>query len=102
MQYQVTLTCVSGKYKPVSTIVDTERMFSLDNSADKQTIINKGIEKICIKRGWGKADLKKYEYLKVKIRKYDKAKIEAENKVNYEKYKEQMYASGAWKRPKNK
>jgi len=96
MQYQVTLNCVSGKYKPVSTIVDTD----LDITTHKQEIINKGIQKICIQRNWTKTDVKKYEYLKCKIRVYDKKKIEQENKERYERIKEEKYTSGEWKRPK--
>lgn len=96
MKYQVTLTCVSGKYRPVSTIVDTD----LDITTHKQEIINKGIQKICIQRNWTKTEVKKYEYLKCKIRVYDKEKIEQENKERYEHIKEEKYASGEWKRPK--
>ena len=94
-QYQVTLLCVDKKYKPVSSIVTTEEV-------DNQVITKKGIEKICIQRGWNGKDLKKYGYIKVKVREYDKAKIEAENKARYEKIKEEKYASGEWKRPKER
>ena len=93
MQYQVTLTCTTGKYRPVSAIVETD-------STDKAIIQTKGIQKICIQRGWSSTELKKYGYTKVKMRIYDKEKIAIENKARYEKIKEEKYASGEWKRPK--
>ena len=93
MQYQVTLLCADGKYKPVSTIVNASE------GMDKNIIRRKGIENICLKRLWTSADLKKFGYTQLKMRVYDKVKIEAENKARYEKIKEQKYASGEWKRP---
>ena len=93
-QYQVTLFCKDGKYKPVSAIVD-ER-FGYAN------IQLEGIRKICAKRGWDKDDLKRYGYTLCKVRLYDKEKIKQENDERYEKLKEEKYASGEWKRPKGK
>jgi hypothetical protein len=100
-EYQVTLTCESGKYRPVSTIVKNEEVCLLDKVA-KKTIINKGIQKICIQHYWGSRDLKAYGYTKARVREYDKEKIEKENKERYEKIKEENYAKGIWKRPKEK
>ncbi len=94
-QYQVTLTDMLGKYKPVSCIITTE----LTLTENKKEIINKGIVKICQKRYWTQRDLKRYGYLKAKVRVYDKEKIEQENKERYEQLKEQKYASGEWQRP---
>lgn len=94
-QYQVTLTDMLGKYKPVSCIITTE----LTLAENKKEIINKGIVKICQKRYWTQRDLKRYGYLKAKVRVYDKEKIEQENKERYEQLKEQKYASGEWQRP---
>ena len=51
------------------------------------------------KRLWSNADLKKYEYTRAKVRRYDKEKIAKENAERYEKIKEEKYASGEWKRP---
>lgn len=102
-QYQVTLICTTGKYKPVSCIVNHEQELDIDLSAfdfTKSELIKEGIKKICAKHYWNNADLKRYDYTKVKIRAYDKEKIEAENKARYEKIKEEKYASGEWKRPK--
>ena len=94
-QYQVTLTDMLGKYKPVSCIITTD----LTIEEHKKEIINKGVVKICQKRYWTQRDLKKYGYLKAKVRVYDKEKIEQENKERYEQLKEQKYASGEWQRP---
>lgn len=95
MKYQVTLMCESGKYKPVSTIVEIE------GATDKATIQKKGINKICIAKRWDGRDLKTYGYTKVKCRPYDPKKIAEENAKRYEALKEEKYASGEWKRPKN-
>lgn len=83
VDYQVTLICASGKYKPVSCIIKSEL------GTPKADLIAKGIQKICNKRYWNKNDLKKYEYTKVKVRRYDKVKIEQENKERYEQIKKE-------------
>ena len=93
MKYQVTLMCDNGKYRPVSTIVDLD-------TKDITTIKTKGIQKICAQRYWTKLNLKQYGYTKVKIRVYDKEKIDKENEERYNRIKEEKYASGEWKRPK--
>lgn len=95
-QYQVTLICENGKYKPVSTIV------TMEETTDRKAIMREGQKKIMIKRYWSMADLTKYGYTKGKIREYDKEKIERENAARYEALKEEKYASGEWKRPKSK
>ena len=95
-QYQVTLICENGKYKPVSTIV------TMEETTDSRAIMREGQKKIMIKRYWSMADLTKYGYTKGKIREYDKEKIEKENAARYEALKEEKYASGEWKRPKSK
>ena len=95
-QYQVTLICENGKYKPVSTIV------TMEETTDRRAIMREGQKKIMIKRYWSMADLTRYGYTKGKIRKYDKEKIERENAARYEALKEEKYASGEWKRPKSK
>ena len=103
-EYQVTLVCASGKYRPVSCIVkkDTNVIASIGKEEYTKQIRKAGIAKICQKRYWSVADLKKYDYTICKIREYDKEKIEAENKARYEAIKEAKYASGEWKRPKGK
>lgn len=100
-QYQVTLMCGSGKYKPVSCIIKHEAL-DINNKEEKMTLVREGIQRICIKRYWTKADLKRYNYTKVKVREYDRSKIEAEPKARYETIKEAHYQDGSWKRPKEK
>ena len=95
-QYEVTLICENGKYKPVSTIV------TMEETTDRKAIMREGQKKIMIKRYWSMADLTRYGYTKGKIREYDKEKIERENAARYEALKEEKYASGEWKRPKSK
>lgn len=103
-EYQVTLTCESGKYKPVSCIIkkDSEEMKQIGKSAFVGKIKQEGIKKICQKRYWGNRELKEYGYTKVKVREYDKERIAQENKERYEQLKEEKYQSGEWQRPKNK
>lgn len=93
MKYQITLMCDNGKYKPVSTIVEMD-------TQDVPAIKTRGIQRICAQRYWTKLDLKNYGYTKVKIRIYDKEKIDKENEERYNRIKEEKYASGEWKRPK--
>lgn len=100
-QYQVTLMCNDGKYKPVSCIITCEEL-NLNHKEVKKNLVQKGIKKICAKRYWTNIDLKKYGYTKVKVREYDKIKIEAEAKAKYDAIKEAHYKDGSWKRPKEK
>lgn len=88
-EYQVTLICETGQYKPVSTIVkaNTDELKKIGKVAYLANIRTKGIKKICEKRYWGNLDLKKYHYTKVKMREYDKEKIEKENAERYESIK---------------
>lgn len=98
-EYQVTLLCENGKYRPVSTIVKHEEV-DLRNIVLKREIVSAGVKKICFNKLWQKKDLLKYGYTEVKVREYDKKKIEAEAAARYEKIKEEKYASGEWKKPK--
>lgn len=66
-QYQVTLYCATGQYKPVSCIV------TVAENTEKKDIITKGIIKICQKRLWQNTDLKKYHYTQCKIREWNGA-----------------------------
>lgn len=102
MKYQITIICTSGKYKPCSTLIESGQINLLTDKAKKKALITRGVQKICAQHYWGKSDLKKYDYNKVKIREYDIAKIKKENKERYERIKEEKYASGEWKRPENK
>lgn len=103
--YQVTLLNKTGQYKPVSCLVKINQNEDVDlttSSVEKKKILNKGIEKICVKRYWRSADLKRYGYTNAKVRVYDKEKIEQENKERYERIKQEKYACGEWKAPKKK
>ncbi len=75
VNYQVTLFCTTGQYRPVASIVSyNQEDASIDLSKDKEkraSIIQKGIEKICAKRYWKGSDIKKYGYGKCKIRKVE-------------------------------
>lgn len=104
-KYQVTIYCKDGVYKPISTIVEIEQEEDIDLTKDKvqkKVIIQRGVNRICASRYWTSKDLAKYGYLSAKVRIYDRLAIEKQKKENYEKLKEEKYASGEWKRPKNK
>lgn len=92
---QVTLISTTGKYKPVSTIVNVES--AQDYKLNKTKYINAAIVKICQKRLWTKKDLTTFGYTTVKVREYDEEKIKAENAKRYEELKAQKFASGEWK-----
>ena len=103
-EYQVTLICGNGAYRPVSCIVKKEQYTNDDYSSIasvKKELQKMGVKKICGKRGWSLSDLSKYGYTRYKVRAYDKAEIEQANKERYEQIKEQHYQDGSWKRPKN-
>lgn len=73
-EYQVTLYCADGRYRPVSCLVPSEMIQEV--KGDKAKLISvvkqEGIKKICQKRYWTTKDLKKYNYTKVKIRTVEK------------------------------
>ena len=103
-EYQVTLVCATGKYKPVSCIIkkDSEEIKKIGKTAFLGQIKQEGIKKICQKRYWNNRELKEYGYTKIKVREYDKDRIAQENRERYEQLKEEKYQSGEWQRPKNK
>ena len=73
-KYQVTLFCPSGEYKPVAAIVNYPQNTDEDLSLDKYIRIKIqrcGIIKICQKRLWSTADLKKYNFTRYKIKAVD-------------------------------
>lgn len=84
IQVQVTMTSSKG-YKPVSCLIDAEnKRYAQEHLTELKT---KGIQKICQKRLWNNHHLKDFGYTKVKMRIYDKEKIEAENAARYERIK---------------
>lgn len=88
-EYQVTLMCSTGQYKPVSTIVkaDTDNLITMGKAEYLKDIRHRGINTICAKRYWNSKDLVKYNYTQCKMRVYDKEKIKKENEERYEKIK---------------
>ena len=74
-EYQVTLFCPSGQYKPVSAIVkkDDTEMDTKGKLTYVDEIKKSGITKICQKRYWGTKELKMYGYTSVKIRENKKS-----------------------------
>ena len=104
-EYQVTLICGSGAYKPVSCIVKREQYSDVDYSSNatvKKDLQKMGVKKICEKRGWRLNDLVRFGYTRYKVRAYDKAEIDRANAERYEQIKEKHYQDGTWQRPKNK
>jgi hypothetical protein len=92
-EYQVTIVCTTGQYRPVSCIIKTVEEIDLHNKTAKMSVVNKGIQKICSKRYWTSKDLKRYSYNKIKIRKYDKEAIQLEQIDKYRKIKAQRYGT---------
>jgi len=88
-EYQVTLFCTTGQYKPVSCIVKIDECGFPSKDALKQAIRNKGLTKICQQRYWTSADLKRYNYTRLAMREYDKEKIEREKAERYEQIKKE-------------
>lgn len=87
IQIQLTLYSESGKYRPMSTIVEVESIAYYN--AHKQEILNRAIQRISVQRKMDIWAMKKYGYTKLKARVYDKEKIEQENKERYERIKEE-------------
>lgn len=90
-EYQITLFCTTGEYKPVSCIIkrDDEELERVGRDNFIKALKLEGIKKICQKRYWGNSELKKYNYTKVKIREYNKEKIQKENAERYEAIKKE-------------
>lgn len=89
IEYQVTLFCPDGRYKPVSAIVKKDMAYI--RSCSKGQLIKdlrkEGVQKICIKRNWTSADIRAYGYTELKIRRYDREKIQIENAERYQQIK---------------
>lgn len=87
IQLQFTLFCTSGKYKPMSTLLNADSVADYNNN--KAEMQKRAIQKICTQRGMTARDLKKNDYTKIKVRIYDKEKIQAENQARYERIKKE-------------
>lgn len=103
MVYEYQVTIFSEKYKPISTIVRSTTDYDVTRKAeDNKKVRHEGIKKICQLRSWKYRDMtEKYGYTRASVRRYDKEVINALNEYRYKKIKEEKYASGEWKRPKN-
>lgn len=102
MKYQVTLFDDTNTHKPVSAIIETEEKIDLGIKVERSRLANRGIQKICARHLWRGSDLKKFGYLRAKVREYDPDIIARINANRYDAIKEEKYASGEWKRPKSK
>lgn len=93
-KYQVTISCSTGQYKPVSCIIKTDKAINLKDHTAKMQLVNKGIVKICGQRRWRNADLKRYSYTRVKVREYNKEAIKLESIDKYRSIKKAKYNNG--------
>lgn len=87
VRLQATLFCKSGKYRPVSTLIDVPSIAYYNEH--KEEIKKRAITNICAKRCWTAQDLKAYNYTLYKIRVYDKDKILREKQERYEQIKKE-------------
>ena len=78
MKLQVTLFATNGKYKPMSTLIEVESME--DYEQNKRKYQEKAILNICHTRRTSWRELKEDSYTKIKVREYDKDKINARAK----------------------
>ena len=65
---QYTLFCTTGKYKPISCLIDVDDVKHFNEHPMEYQ--KKAIAKICHKRYWNTQDLKAYGYTKIKCRRY--------------------------------
>lgn len=79
IKLQVTLFSTTGKYRPISTLVNVESIEYFKEH--KNEVYKRAIENICHNRRTSWNDLKKDGYTQVKFREYDKEKIEQQKKI---------------------
>lgn len=84
---QFTLVSTTGKYKPMSTLIEVPSIKEYNNNPEEYK--KKAIRKMCIQRKTDGYYLKKNGYTQMKVRVYDKAKIEQENAARYEQIKKE-------------
>jgi len=75
---QITLFDKENRYKPISTLIAVESVRYYNEHVKE--IKEKGIIKICQKRGWTARELKKYNYLTCKVRVFNKIETTKERK----------------------
>ena len=79
MKLQVTLFSSTGKYKPMSTIIEVESMEDYNNK--KAEYQKKAILNICHQRKTDWSNLKRDGFTQVKVREYDLEKIAQQKKI---------------------
>lgn len=84
---QFTLFSTTGKYKPMSILIEVPSIKEYNNNPEEYK--KKAIRKMCIQRKTDGYYLKKYGYTQMKVRVYDKKKIEQENAARYEQIKKE-------------
>lgn len=87
MTLQYTLISTTGKYRPVSTLIEVPSME--DYKQNKREWNARAIKRILAKHYADTSWLKEYGYTTYKVREYNKEKIEAENKARYEAIKKE-------------
>lgn len=87
--FKLQVTMISNKgFRPVSALVDVPSVAEF--KANPKKYRDEGIVKICAKRGWTLSDIRKNGYdLEIKVRVYDKEKIEREKAERYEQIKKE-------------
>lgn len=84
---QCTLFSTTNKYKPISTLLEIENVAYYNSH--KQEVQQRAIDKIVVQRKTERWCLKRDGYTRMKVRVYDKEKIEKEAKERYEKIKKE-------------
>lgn len=87
IKLQLTLFSTTGKYRPISIILEVESM-AYYHEHQRETHI-RAIQNMCAKRYVNWAWMKENGYTQMKVRQYDKEKIEAEKKARYERIKKE-------------
>jgi hypothetical protein len=87
--FQLQVTMMSNKgFKPVSTLVNVPSVAEF--KANPKKYRDEGILRICSKRKWRWSDVKQYGYdSEIKMRVYNKEKIEQEKAERYEQIKKE-------------
>ena len=81
MQVQITLFDKNKRYRPLSTLIEVPNMEYVTNN--KKALINKAYQQIATKKYMLSSQLYDEGYTIVKMREYDKEKIQTENMVKY-------------------
>lgn len=87
--FQLQVTMMSNKgFKPVSTLVNVPSVAEF--KANPKKYRDEGVFRICSKRKWRWSDVKQYGYdSEIKMRVYNKEKIEQEKAERYEQIKKE-------------